>query len=278
MCASATLLVGSSVAVSGVLTNYPVLAGQAWRYLLAGILLLGAVRVRRLPWVQPTARDAWYLLGLAAIGMAGFNIVLLAAVEQADPAFIGSILGAAPVAMAIAGALRRRRWPPLRILVGAAVVTTGVVLIEGAGHSSATGLLLAVGVLGCELSFSLMAIPLLERLGPLRMSAYGSLLAVPILTVFAALEPSDIVAIPTVDELAALAWLAVIVTALAFVSWYSGLARLGAERASLFLGLVPVGALATGLAVGESQPTFWSVIGCLVCTCGITVGAAARWN
>lgn len=103
-----------------------------------------------------------------------------------------------------------------------------------------------------------------------------SLLAVPILTVFAALEPSDIVAIPTVDELAALAWLAVIVTAVAFVFWYSGLARLGAERASLFLGLVPVGALATSLAVGVAQPRLWSVIGCLVCACGITVGAAAR--
>lgn len=98
----------------------------------------------------------------------------------------------------------------------------------------------------------------------------------PILTVFAALEPSDIVAVPTVDEVAALAWLAVIVTAFAFVFWYSGLACLGAERASLLLGLVPVGALATGLAVGVAQPTSWSVIGCLVCTCGITVGAAAR--
>ncbi len=277
LCAAATLLVGSSVAVSGVLTGYPALAGQAGRYLLAGLLLVGVMRVRRLPWVRPTATEFWYLCGLAAIGMAGFNIVLLAAAEEADPTLIGSILGTAPVVIAIAGGVRRRQRPPLRVLVSAVVVTAGVVLIEGTGHASTTGIVLAVAVLGCELSFTLMALPLLARLGPLRMSAYGSLMAVPILALSSGLEPTDVAQIPSVEEFAALVWLAVIVTALAFVAWYSGLARLGAERAALFLGLVPVGAMAAGLAVGMVQLTLWGVIGCLVCTCGITFGTAARW-
>ena len=276
LCGSAMLLVGSSVAVSGGLTGYPVLAGQAWRYLLAGALLVGVMRIGRLSWLRPTAREVGYLCGLAAIGMAGFNIVMLAAVEHADPAVVGSILGAAPVVMAISGSLRRRSWPPASVLVGATVVTTGVVLIEGAGHASLTGLLLAVGVLACELGFSLLAIPLLPRLGPLRMSAYGSLLTVPILAMFAGLEPGDVLAVPSVNELAALVWLAVIVTAVAFVCWYSGLARLGAARAGLFLGLVPVGAVVTGRAIGLVQPSLWGAIGCLACFCGITIGAAGR--
>jgi drug/metabolite transporter (DMT)-like permease len=210
--------------------------------------------------------------------MAGFNVLLLASLRHADPAVVGSILGMAPVVMAIAGAARYRRWPARRLLVGASVVTTGVVLIEGAGRASLTGVLLAIGVLSCEIGFSLLAIPLLARFGPLRMSAYACLLTVPMLMACVTLEPGAALKAPSASELVALAWLAVIVTAMAFVCWYSGLARLGPERAGLFLGLVPVGALLTGLAVGLVEPTLWGTIGCLVCAVGIMLGTASSRN
>lgn len=153
-CAGAMLLLGSSVAVSGVLTDYPVLTGQAWRYLVAGLVLLAVARARHLPWVRPTVRELAWLGALAAVGMAGFNIVLLASLEEADPAVVGSILGTAPVVMAIVVAARLGRWPAGRVTLGALVVTAGVFLIEGAGRASPTGLLLAVGVLACEIGFS----------------------------------------------------------------------------------------------------------------------------
>lgn len=122
--------------------------------------------------------------------------------------------------------------------------------------------------------FLLLAIPLLSRLGPLRMSAYACLLAVPMLLASTPAEPGAALVLPTASQVGAIAWLAVVVTAMAFVWWYSGLARLGAERAGLFLGLVPVGAMGTGYILGLVEPTVWGSIGCLVCTCGITIGAA----
>jgi drug/metabolite transporter (DMT)-like permease len=276
LCTAAMVAVGSSVAVSGVLTSYPVLAGQAGRYLLAGVLLLAAMRALGLPWIRPSVREFGYLCALAAVGLAGFNVLLVAAVGRADPAVIGSILGTAPVVMALTVAARLREWPAAHVLVGALVVTIGVALIEGAGRVSPVGLLLAVGVLACELAFSLLALPLLARLGPVRMSAYGCLLSVPMLAVAAALGPGPVLAVPSLSELAALVWLAIIVTAAAFVCWYSGLARLGAQGAGLFLGLVPVGALVTGLILGLVEPTIWGMIGCIVCTAGIAVGATNR--
>ena len=49
-------------------------------------------------------------------------------------------------------------------------------------------------------------------------------------------------------EAVAFAYLAVVVTALAFVLWYEALDRLGSARAGLLAGLVPVSALFTAVA------------------------------
>ncbi len=81
---------------------------------------------------------------------------------------------------------------------------------------------------------------------------------------------------PTATETAALAYLAVVVTAVAFLLWYSGLARLGAARAALFAGLVPVAALAASVALGVESPTWHAVAGVLAVGAGLVLGLAPR--
>lgn len=49
--------------------------------------------------------------------------------------------------------------------------------------------------------------------------------------------------------------MAVVVTAVAFVLCHSSGGRLGAERAGLFAGIVPVGDLLSATAIGESSLT-----------------------
>jgi CHRD domain/EamA-like transporter family len=61
--------------------------------------------------------------------------------------------------------------------------------------------------------------------------------------------------LPTPREAMAFGYLAVVVTALAFVLWYSGVRRLQVERAGLFAGLVPVAALVTLAVVGAAVLT-----------------------
>jgi drug/metabolite transporter (DMT)-like permease len=62
------------------------------------------------------------------------------------------------------------------------------------------------------------------------------------------------------------------VTALAFVLWYSGMARLGAERAGLFAGLVPVAALLSSAAVGGAAITIPRLVGALTVGAGVAIG------
>ncbi|WP_328723073.1 DMT family transporter [Streptomyces sp. NBC_00247] len=271
--ASAMLLVGTSTAISATVADFPVFTGQALRYALAAVILFAVLRQQRPPRVRLTVRDALLLVALAATGLAGFNLFLVEATRHAGPAMIGTVIGAVPLVMALAGPLMERRRPTPRAVGAALVVALGTAVAAGLGSGSAKGLLLSLGALAGEVAFSLLAVPLLPKLGPLRVAAYPAALAVPILLATGlALEGTDALRIPTPSQAAAFAYLGAIVTAAAFFLWYDALRRLGADRAGLFAGLVPVGALLTAVTFGLGQAGPADVVGALLVAAGVVFG------
>ena len=58
----------------------------------------------------------------------------------------------------------------------------------------------------------------------------------------------------TPAHLLAVGYLAVVVTAVAFVLWYGAVAALGPARAGLLTGVVPVAAAGLGAALGGPMP------------------------
>ncbi|MET9595164.1 DMT family transporter [Streptomyces sp. NPDC006516] len=271
--AAAMLLVGTSTAVSATIADYPVLSGQALRYALAAAILLAVVRHRRLPRAGLTFRDFLLLLALAATGLAGFNIFLVEATRHASPATIGTVVGAIPIVLALVGPLTEGRRPAARTVGAAVVVTLGAAVAAGFGGGSLRGVLLSVGALAGEVAFSLLALPLLPKLGPMRVAAYPAALAVPMLVAASiALEGTGSLRLPTPTEAAAFVYLGVLVTATAFFLWYDALRRLGAARAGLFAGLVPVGALVTTVALGLGEAGVADVAGALLVGAGVLIG------
>lgn len=275
LCAAGMLVVGASFVASAALADYPLLGGQAVRYAVGALVLVGVLAWRRVPWVRPTARQTGRLVALSATGLVAFSVLVVRGADRADPSLVGAVVGATPVVLAVAAALRERRVDA-RTGLAALAVTGGVVLVEGPGAVDLVGLGLALGALACEVCFSLLALPLLSTLGPLRVSAWACGLAVPQLALGGLLLPGPFLAVPTATETAALAYLAVVVTAVAFLLWYSGLARLGAARAGLFAGLMPVAALAASVALGVESATWHAVAGVLAVGAGLALGLAPR--
>lgn len=273
-CAAAMALVGASFTASAALSDYPLAGGQAVRYGVAALCLLAVMRWRRVALVLPRPRQAARLVALAATGLTGFSAFVVLATRHAEPSLVGAVVGATPVVLAATQAVRERRLAP-RTLAAAVVVTAGVALVEGLGSADPLGLALAVGALACEAAFSLLAVPLLPTLGPLRVSAYACVAAVPQLLLLGLLAPGPLLAVPDGGELAALAYLSVVVTAVAFLLWYTGLARVGPARAGLFAGLMPVAALAASLALGVEAPTAHGVAGALVVAAGLVLGLSS---
>jgi drug/metabolite transporter (DMT)-like permease len=271
---AAMVLVGSSVAAASALVDYPIAGGQALRYGVAAALLFALTRTG-LPRV--TGGQIVRLVALAASGLAGFNAFLIAAVRETDAANVGVIVGTVPVALALAGPLLEGRPPSPRVLSAAVVVVAGTVAVQWSGGAmSRLGFALSLGALACEAAFSLLAVPLLVSLGPLAVSAYACLFAAPMLLVFGVvLEGEDALPLPSAGEATALGYLAAMVTAAGFVLWYSGVQRLGVDRAGLFAGILPVSALLSAAAIGASAITPLRLVGALAVGLGVTIGMTA---
>jgi drug/metabolite transporter (DMT)-like permease len=171
----------------------------------------------------------------------------------------------------VAGPLTRRLLPTKRLLIAAAVVTAGAALAQGAGSEfDPVVLLLAGGSLACEVLFSLLALPLLPRLRPIGVSTYACAIAAGLLGAVAVVVEQP--QMPSATESVSLLFMAAAVTAGGFVFWYTGVDRLGVERAGLFLGLIPISALLSVGLVGTGTITTLRVAGSITVACGIVLG------
>jgi drug/metabolite transporter (DMT)-like permease len=271
--ATAMFLVGTLAASSSVINHYPLYGGQALRYTLAAVILFAVARARGLYLVRITLREALLLLALAATGLVLFNVCVIQATRHASPTLVGTTVGAVPVVLALVGPLLARSRPSGRVLVAAFVVVAGATIATGLGSGSLTGVLYAVGALACEACFSLLALPLLPRLGPVRVSAYTQVVAIPLLLIVGVItDGNGVLRMPTAAQATALIYLGTVVSAGAFLLWYDALPRLGADRAGLFAGMVPVGAIVTMVLLGLGTPTVAELGGAALVIAGLVLG------
>jgi drug/metabolite transporter (DMT)-like permease len=282
--ALAYLLVGSLAGVNAAIPGYPVFGAQALRYCLAATVLAAACLVQRRRGLLPplasriTRRDLVLLAVQATVGVTGFNFCTAEAVRRTGAATVGTVIATVPVILAIAGPLaaRRadRRRPKARVIAAAALVAAGAAVTTGLDGTNLPGLLLAFGALAAEVCFTLVAVPLLPKFGPLRLSAYVSGFAVPVLFAFSfGTDGRGALPVPTAGEAAAICYLAVAVGAGGFYFLYSALPRLGADRVGLFAGLVPFGAMGAALLLGAGTIRLTDIGGAILVAAGVAAGA-----
>ena len=270
---AAMVCVGGSVAVSGVLTRAPVFTAEGVRYAVACLILLVLVRLAGRPLARPRGTEWLWLSGVAATGLVLFNVALVAGSRHAEPAVLGVAVACVPSLLALIGPLAEGSRPRAAGVAAALVVTCGAALVQGLGRTDGLGVAWAAAVFGCEAAFTLLAIPVLGRLGPWGVSVHTTWIAA---VIFAAIGlahegPAAAARLGTRDWLA-VGYLAVAVTAAAFVMWYSSVRRLGASRAGLLTGMAPVAAAVTGVLLGgpAPRPLVWA--GLAVVAAGLTLG------
>jgi drug/metabolite transporter (DMT)-like permease len=267
--------VGTLAAVSAAVATYPVYGGQAMRYTLAAVVLFTVMAMRGDRIIRLTRRETLYLLALAATGLVAFNVCVIEGARNASAALVGTIVGSVPVILAIIGPLAQRRRPSGQVLIGAFIVVAGATIATGLGTGNVKGIAYSIGALACEVCFSMLAIPLLPKLGALRVSAYAAASSVPIfLGLGLATSGAAFVRVPSVGEASGLVYLAVVVSAGAFLLWYTALPILGAERAGLFAGVLPIGAIITAALLGQGLPTLAETAGAAIVIAGVLVGVS----
>jgi drug/metabolite transporter (DMT)-like permease len=267
------VLVGSSVGVSRTLTAAPLLTAQAIRYIAAGLLLLALARCLGVRLTWPRGREWLWLGGIAATGLVLFNVAIVRGVAHAQPAMIAVAVACVPVLLGVLGPLLQGQSPRRRVLAAAAVVTGGAVLVEGAGRADAEGIAWAALALACEAAFTLLAVPVLPRHGAWGVSVHSVWLGAVMFTVLGmAAEGPAAAARLTPADLAAVGYLALLVTVVAFLLWYSTVAALGPGRVGLLTGIAPVSAALTGIVTGSRPPTSLMWAGIAVVVVGLAAG------
>ncbi|KHO23211.1 DMT family transporter [Mycolicibacterium setense] len=265
--------VGGSVAVSGVLAHAPLHTAQALRYAVACVLLLVWVRLTGRPLRRPRGNEWFWLLGVTATGLVLFNVALVYGSRHAEPAVLAVAVACVPLALATVGPLLEGHRPGSRVLAAAAVVSIGAVIVEGLGRADAIGLLWAMVVFGCEAGFTLLAVPVLGAHGASGVSVHTTWMAAVMFGALAlATEGPRAASTFDAGELLAIGYLAVCVTAVAFILWYTCVRTLGAGRAGLLTGVAPIAAGVIGIPVVGAMPSAAAWAGVALISCGLALG------
>ncbi|GLV96735.1 EamA family transporter [Streptomyces lavendulae] len=286
-------LVGSSVTVSRSLVGAPLFASQAVRYAAAALILIALARVAGVPLLRPRGREWLWLAGIAGTGLVLFNVAVVRGVAHAEPAVIAVAVASVPILLGLVGPLLEGGRPSRRVLLAAPVVVAGAVLVEGTGRTDAAGVGWAALALACEAGFTLLAVPVLGRHGAWGVSVHAVWLGAVMLAglaVFTERPVSGTASGPasgpvsgpaafaaglgslTAGQWAAVGYLAVLVTAVAFLLWYRTVAAVGSGRAGLLTGVAPLAAAGAGMLGGGAAPGPAVWLGLAVVIAGLALG------
>lgn len=270
-------LVGSSVTVSRTLVNAPLYTTQAVRYAAATVILLVMARIAGARLMWPSGREWLWLAGIAVTGLVLFNVAVVRGVAHAEPAVVAVAVACVPAVLGVVGPALERRRPSRQVLWAAPVVMAGAVLVEGTGRTDALGVAWAALALGCEAAFTLLAVPVLRRHSPWGVSVHAMWMAAVLLAVLGATsEGPAAVRELTGAQWAAAGYLALMVTAVAFVLWYSTVRAVGAGRAGLLTGIAPLAAAVVGAVSGSGAPGPSVWLGIAVLILGLVAGLRRR--
>lgn len=230
---------------------------NALRWAAAAALLLPVLLWHRRA-VWRTLRERWRaVLLLSGLGVVGFNTVLYAGLARTTASTAGVVFGLTPLLILLCARLAGGRAPARTELGGALVAFAGVALVIGGaiGWTGAASLgaliVLAAALIWTAYTLALRHMPLglppLPALG--LQAAVGAAIMLPFVP---HAEAAAVLARP--EGVAAVAYLALGASILAFCFWLSGVARAGPQRAGAFLNLIPVFSVLLGAALLGERP------------------------
>ncbi|MBQ0906470.1 DMT family transporter [Micromonospora sp. U21] len=245
--------------LASALTRVDALNLTTTRYLLAAVILVGILLLREGAGALRLGGRAVEVVVLGVVGFAGFNVLTSLALEHAAPQQIALFVATTPVITQLVRWARDgvRPKPLLLALSLVALLGVGLVITRGSlaglGQFGLGGLMMIGAVLGWGI-YTHGA----SRFGdwsPLRFTTLTALAGT------AAMLAASVLAdgigwqhAPVAADLVAvapqLAYVVILGAVVAVLAWNTGVQRLGAANAALFMNLVPVTTFAVQIARG----------------------------
>lgn len=264
-----------------------------WAIVLVLLLPLGWSAIST-PAARRQVRERWkplLLLGLTGVG--SYNALQYVALTTSTPLNVTLIGASSPLCMMLVGALFYGQRPSGRGLAGAALSLVGVATVLTRGSPAALGalhfvagdLLMLVAMLSWAFYSWMLAKPVPSMAGERRppwdwaafmllQTMFGLLWAGAAAGVEALVSPERIHWTPA--TFAALTYIVLGPSILAYVCWGRGVAAVGPATAAFFVNLMPLfAALLQALLLGEPPQAYHAVAFALI-VAGIVVSSSKR--
>ena len=256
---------------------------SAVRYVPAALVMLAVLAFVEGPAALNPKGAAWRMLGYGTLGFAGFSILGFLGLSQSRPEHAAIIIALLPLVTAVLNWLLRGRRPAPVTVASLLVAFTGVAMVVTKGdlrlalHGTLHADALVLAGVVCWAAYTMgaataPAVPVPERsrvrsgsatgrakvapMSTLRYTALsmaGGAIGIAIVTLVA--SAAGLAHPPAWHAVAALpleiAYLSLVAGVLAVLAWNGGVAVLGPPNAVLFINLVPLTALAIGIAQGH---------------------------
>ncbi|HUX82232.1 MAG TPA: DMT family transporter [Halothiobacillus sp.] len=278
MVIAATFFAGANFVLAGmILPEISTAWAAALRFLLGTLFLLPIILWQRAPVIQLIRRNWLAYLILGGVGITGFNLLFFDAMNTTTADNAALIMATNPLITTILAALILRERATIQQLIALPIALFGVMVVITEGDlSHLLTLHVVVGdwlMLGADIAWALYNV-LSRRLMPKESSAIVNTTLVMgagalILTSGAFLHGGPI-QMPSAMAAMALALMVVGGTVAFYLFWNIGIQRLGSGRTAIFMNLVPVFAMLTGIALG-TLPTAAQLVGGAIVLGGLSI-------
>jgi drug/metabolite transporter (DMT)-like permease len=251
----AVILLGTNpVAVKYAVSAFAPLPFVALRFTVAGLLLLGTVRLLLGSGGGVQRKDLLAMMGVGALGVGATNMLFTTGVNLTNASDTALLYAVVPVWGMILGSVLGLERPTLRGVLGVGIAFLGIIVVVygglGGSGSSLKGNLLVLGATVCWGSYTVLSLPLLEKYSPLVVAAYtmlfGGLAALPLALPGILSVEWDAM---SVGVWAAVTYSTVLVAAFGFFAWQRGAALLGANKVLVYQYLITFIGVSSGIVL-----------------------------
>jgi len=252
--AASTSLIGSYVGLSKLLlAAFPIFVLAWLRFGIAAVLMAGWLRrAPNEPTLNPHSRRLLFLESF--LGNFLFSICMLFGVQSSSAVVAGVVMAGIPATVALLSRIFLGERIAPAVQIGIALCVAGIALVAlgrdpGASHTSTFGALMLVAAMLCEASYVVIGKKLtLAQVSPKRISALINLWGLALVTPLALWQsPSFHPSTPEAHHWALLGFYAAAASVATVWLWMTGLKRVPAAQAGVFMVFLPIATALMGL-------------------------------
>jgi len=276
--AVAPILWGGALTAGRIISaELPALTLTCIRFFLASLLLMPALYLKEGKFPKITGSDLLRLLLLSLVGIVVFNYLLFTSLKTITAIRSSVMLAFTPSLVSIWAFFVLKESFSGKNIVGIVLAAAGAIITVTNGDLRGVvrdglsfGDLLMMGAVVSWGAYFLLIRQFLRHFAPLTMLAYTSLLGAVLLIPLSLAEGGW----QSVFHLTMPAWVSILylgfgAAGIAHLLYYQGIHATGSSRATIFLNLEPIAAIATGMIILDEQLTLLIGIGTILVISGL---------